>query len=109
MKKIIAYKDYFLEFYDSLSQDEKDKLDRVLVLLHSENKMPAHYIKPLTDGIYELRLTTLNKELRILFMYDSNSLIVLLNCFIKKTRKTPRSIIDRAKLLKKMYYEEVRK
>ncbi len=109
MKKIIAYKDYFLEFYESLSQNEKDKLDRVLVLMHSESRMPAHYIKPLTDGIYELRITTLNRELRILFIYDGETVIVLLNCFIKKTQKTPKSIINKAKLLKKMYYEEVRK
>ena len=109
MKRIIAYKDYFLEFYESLSQNEKDKLDRVLVLMHSENRIPAHYIKPLTDGIYELRLTTLNRELRFLFIYDGETIIVLLNCFIKKTQKTPKSIIDKAKQLKKKYYEEVRK
>lgn len=28
MKRIIAYKDYFLEFYEALSQNEKDKLDK---------------------------------------------------------------------------------
>ena len=69
-----------------MSQDEKDKVDRTMVLMQSESRMPAHYIKPLEEGIYELR---------ILYIYDGARLVVLLNCFTKKAIK-----------LKKQYYEE---
>ena len=89
-----------------MSQDEKDKVDRTMVLMQSESRMPAHYIKPLEEGIYELRITTANKELRILYIYDGARLVVLLNCFTKKAQKTPRAIIEKAIKLKKQYYEE---
>ena len=108
MKRIIAYKNYYRDFYESLSQKEKDKVDRVMVLMQSENRMPAHYIRPLVNGIYELRISVLNRELRILFIYDGEKLVILFNCFVKKSQKTPRSEIEKAILLKKKYYEEKR-
>ena len=108
MKRIIAYKNYYRDFYESLSQKEKDKVDRVMVLMQSENRMPAHYIRPLVNGIYELRISVLNRELRILFIYDGEKLVILFNCFVKKSQKTPRSEIEKAILLKKQYYEERR-
>lgn len=106
MKQIVAYKEYFADFYESLSQKEKDKVDRVMVLMQSENRLPAHYITYLEDGIYELRITVPNKELRFLFIYDGEKLVVLFNCFVKKTQKTPRSKIEKAIRLKKEYYEQ---
>lgn len=108
MKQILAYKDYYENFYLSLSQIERDKVDRVLVLMQSENRMPTHFIKPLEDGIQELRITTLNKELRILFIYDGARLVILLNCFVKKSRKTPRAEIEKAKKIRRQYEEEKR-
>ncbi|MBR7026776.1 MAG: type II toxin-antitoxin system RelE/ParE family toxin [Bacteroidales bacterium] len=74
--------------------------------MHSDNRMPAHYIKPLENGIYELRITTHNRELRILFIYDGETLVILFNCFVKKTQKTPRAEIDKALSLRRQYYEE---
>lgn len=105
VKQIIAFKEYYLSFYDSLSQKGKDKVDRVMALMQSENRMPTHYISPLEDGIYELRISIPNKEVRILFIYDGITLVVLLNCFVKKSQKTPRFEIERAIKLKKEYYE----
>ena len=84
-------------------------MDRVLVLMQSEAKMPLHYIKPLEDSIYELRVSVPNKEVRILFILDGKQLIILLNCFVKKTQKTPRIEIDKALKLKKLYYEETKR
>lgn len=109
MKQIIAYRNYFSDFYESLSQKEKDKVDRVLVLMQSDNRMPAHYIKPLESGIYELRISVPNKELRILFIYDGETLVILFNCFVKKTQKTPGNEIKKAIRLMSQYYEEKRK
>ncbi len=106
VKQIIAYKEYFKDFYESLSQKEKEKVDKVLVLMHSENRMPNHFIKLLEEGIYELRITVPNKELRLLFIIDGDQLVILFNCFVKKSRKTPRTEIEKAINLKKQYYEE---
>lgn len=108
MKQIIAYRNYFKDFYDSLSRKEQDKVDRVLVLMHSDNRIPTHFIKTLEDGINELRISVPNKELRILFIYDGERLVILFNCFVKKSRKTPRSEIEKAIKLRKQYEEEKR-
>lgn len=40
--------------YITLPQKEKDKVDRVFMLMQSDNKMPSHFINYLEDGIYEL-------------------------------------------------------
>ena len=106
VKQIVAYKDYYKDFYESLSQKEKDKVDRVMVLMQSENRLPAHYIKPLEDGINKLRISVPNKELRVFFIYDGEQLVILFNCFVKKTQKTPRTEIEKAVRLKKEYYEQ---
>lgn len=105
MKRILAYKNCFNDFYDALSQKEKDKIDWVLVLLQSDNRTPTHYIKYLTQGIYELRITVPNKELRLLFVYDGEQIILLLNCFVKKRQKTPQAEIEKAIRLKNEYHE----
>lgn len=105
MRRIIAYKGYFKRFYDSLDQKERDKIDRVLLLMQSEDRMPLHYIRPLREAIYELRFSVPNKELRILFIFDGEQLVILLNCFVKKTQKTPEKEIENALRLKKEYYE----
>lgn len=94
--------------YNSLSKKDKDKVDRVLLLMQSDHKMPSHFIDYLEDGIYELRITIKNKELRFLFFYDSQEVVILVNCFVKKTRKTPRAEIEKAFRLRREYYEEKR-
>lgn len=46
---------------------------------------------------------------RTLFIFDDNKIVVLLNSFKKKTQKTPRYEIEKAKQLKKAYYERTNK
>ena len=75
------------------------------MLLQTEEKVPHHYIKYLRDGIYELRVTFSNNELRVFFTYDGNTIVVLFNGFRKKTQKTPPKEIDKAVRLRKEYYE----
>lgn len=105
MKKIIAYKGYYREFMASLSDEERKKVYRVFALFDNPDLIPHHYIKYLEDAIHELRITLPTREARLLFTYDGETLVVLLNCFIKKTQKTPRAEIEKAKRLKKEYYE----
>lgn len=105
MKRIIAYKHYYQDFISSLTEHERKKLLRALLLLQTEEKIPYHYIKYLRDGIYELRVTYGNNELRIFFIYDGDTIVILLNGFKKKTQKTPPKEIDKAIKLRKEYYE----
>lgn len=104
MKRIIAYKNYFDRFIKDLSELERKKVLYGLALLSTDDKVPRHYIKYLLDGIYELRITCGNNEFRIMFIYDGDKIVVLFNCFRKKTQKTPKNEIDKAIRLKDEYY-----
>lgn len=46
-----------------------------------------------------------NNEMRIFFIYDGDTVVVLFNGFKKKTQKTPDREIKKAIKLKKEYYE----
>ena len=104
MRKIIAFKGYFNDFLQKLSKQEKEKILRSLDMLITEDKIPSHYIKFIRDGIYEFRVTCGKCEFRLFFIYDGNTIVVLFNCFKKKTQKTPDSEIKKALKLKKEYY-----
>ena len=105
MKKIIAYKGYYAEFMTKLSEQERKKILRALLLFETEYKIPHHYIKFIRDGIYEFRVNYGNNEFRLFFTYDGDTIVILFNCLKKKTQKTPKSEIDKAVKLKNEYYE----
>lgn len=106
MKKIIAYKGYYQEFMASLSDNERKKVLRALLLFETEEKIPHHYIKYIRDGLYEFRVTYGNNEFRLFFIYDGDTVVVLFNCFRKKSQKTPKKEIDKALRLKGEYYAQ---
>lgn len=104
MKKIIAYKGYYSDFMSKLSEQERKKIKRALLLLETEDKIPSHYIKFIRDGIHKFRVNYGNNEFRIFFIYDGDTIVILFNCFRKKTQKTPNSEIKKAIKLKNEYY-----
>lgn len=106
MRKIIAYKGYYSDFMSRLSDQERKKIRHALLLLETEDKVPNHYIKFIRNGIYEFRVNYGNNEFRLLFTYDGDTIVILFNCFRKKTQKTPNSEIEKAPKLKKEYHEQ---
>ena len=56
MRILEPYKNYFWEFYNSLKQNVKDKVDYVLQIVISAERIPAKFFKHLEDGIYEIRV-----------------------------------------------------
>ena len=70
--------------------------------------MPIKFFKYLddTDGVYEIRVITTFKSIRILCFQDKGNLVVLTNCFLKKTQKTPKKEIKFAEKLEKEYLTE---
>ena len=104
MKRIVAFKSY-RDFMASLSREEQLKIRRVLALFETEKLIPHHYIKYVWDGIFELRITLPTREARIFFIYDGETMVVLFNCFVKKTQKTPKKEIEKANKLKREYEE----
>ena len=108
IRRIIAYKNYFVDFYKSQEFKVQEKIEYVFDLVRFEKQVPKKFFKNLenTDGIYEIRVITTIKSIRILCFFDKGELVVLTNCFIKKTQKTPRKEIKMAEKLKKEYMNE---
>ena len=108
IRKIIAYKDNFVNFYKLQDSKVQEKIEYVLDLIRFESRVPKKFFKHLenTDDIYEVRVITTFKSIRILCFFDKGQLVVLTNCFLKKTQKTPRKEIKQAEKLKKEYMTE---
>jgi len=108
IRKIIAYKDNFIDFYKNQDLKIQEKIEYVLDLVRFERHVPKKFYKLLenTDGIWEVRVITTFKSIRILCFQDKGDLIVLTNCFLKKTQKTPKKEIKMAERLKKEYLKE---
>lgn len=111
IRKVVVYKDYFAKFYKAQDEKIKAKIGYVLDLIRFEKRVPKKFFKYLenTDGIYEARVITTFKSIRILSFFDDGNLVVLVNCFVKKTQKTPRKEIKLAEKLKKEYFKDKKK
>lgn len=109
MRKILTFRRYFLDFYEQLEAKAQEKIDYALMLLKTQNRISAKFVKHLEDSIYELRAVYGDVTYRILFCFDEGNLVILLNSFQKKTRKTPRAVIDLAKKIRSDYYESKRR
>jgi len=106
MRILEPYKNYFWDFYNSLQLKVKDKVDYVLQIVISQERIPAKFFKHLEDGIYEIRMEVKSDIYRIFTFFDDNKLVILLHGFQKKTQKTPRKEIVQAKKLRKDYYDD---
>jgi phage-related protein len=106
IRKIIIYKTDFIEFYKEQDKKIQEKIEYVLDLVRYEKQVPVKFFKYLesSDGIYEIRIITTFKSIRILCFFDDGQLVVLTNGFIKKTDKTPSSEIKKAQKMKKDYF-----
>lgn len=94
------------EFLDGLNVKMKAKLVGLIEILQEKgNFLREPYSKPLGDGIFELRCKVGNDISRVLYFFYYNGKIIMTNGLVKKTRKTPRAVIDRAKAYRDDYLE----
>lgn len=92
------------EFLKILPAKIKAKIDRDIGILKEFNvKLREPLVKPLGDGIFELRTQTDGFGIRTLYFFYDGQKIILTNGFIKKTNKTPRKEIETALEYKKDY------
>ncbi|MES2266791.1 MAG: type II toxin-antitoxin system RelE/ParE family toxin [Bacteroidota bacterium] len=105
VRKTIFHKRYFLDFYESLNPTVRKKINWTLDLIETHYLVPEQYLKHLegTDGLYEIRVQTGSNIFRIFCFFDKGKLIILMNGFQKKTRKTPSKEIEKALKIKKDY------
>jgi len=103
-RKIIAYKNYFIEFLSSLNENEVKKVFYVIDMLKVYERVSSKFVKYIKDGLYELRAECNGNIFRVFFIFDDGYIVVLFNGFQKKTRKTPQKDIEIALKLKEEYY-----
>lgn len=108
-RQVIAYKNYFLDFYKDLDDNVQAKIEWTLNLIRVTNKVPEKFFSHMTGtkGLYEVRVEVGSNIYRIFSFFDKGNLVVLGNGFKKKTQKTPKQEIDKALKIMEEYKTEM--
>lgn len=94
------------EFLDSLDKKMRAKLVSEIGLLQEKgNQLRLPYSEHLEDGIFELRAKVGSDISRVLYFFYYEGRIILTHGFIKKTQKTPRREIEKAKRYRLDFWE----
>lgn len=111
IRQVVAYKRYFLDFYEGQTDEVQRKIEWTLNLLRSIDRVPKKYFDHMTgtDGLFEVRVELGGNIFRIFAFFDKGNLVILGNGFQKKTQKTPKTEIERALKIKEEYENEKRK
>ena len=111
VREVISYKEHFESFLVKQPTKVQDKIFKVIEIIETYERVPAHYLKHLTgtDGLYEARIKLGSNIWRVFCFFDKGKLVILLNGFAKKTQKTPQKEINKALKLMAEYYEEKRR
>jgi phage-related protein len=107
-REVIAYKRYFLDFYEVQPDNVQAKIEWTLKLIKITRQVPEKYFKHLegTKGLYEIRVEVGSNIYRIFSFFDQGNLVVLGNAFKKKTQKTPKLEIEKALKIMEEYKNE---
>lgn len=98
------------EFLDTLNPKMQAKAYSLLeILSESGNDLREPYSKPLSDGIFELRVKISTDITRVLYFFYIGRRIIVTNGFIKKTQKTPKGEMAKAKKYRKWFEERMQR
>ena len=83
------------------------KIFRLLMLIAEKgSELREPYSKHLGNGIFELRTQVGSDITRVLYFFFVGQRVVVTNGFVKKTQKTKKSEIDKAKNFRQEYIEK---
>ena len=103
----VKFLEYAKDFLDKL--DEKSRKKVLFNIWKSREVNDPELFKKLSEDIWEFRTKFLTKQIRLLAFWDKTdnkeTLVIATNGFIKKTKKTPKSEIERAEKIRKEYFE----
>ena len=110
-RNIFYYKNYYLDFFKTLQPEVKKKFNWTLQLIRDLKNVPVKFFKHMTgtSGLFEIRVEYGSNIYRVFSFFDEGNLVILINGFQKKTRKTPAKEIEKAEKLKKQYFDEKEK
>ncbi len=91
IRQVVYYKDYYLDFFETLKPEVKKKFNWTLQLIATLDRIPEKYFKHITgsSGLYEIRVEVGSDIYRVFSFFDQGKIIVLVNGFQKKTQTTP--------------------
>lgn len=89
---------HFMDFYWKQSQKTQAKIEHVLSLVKSVQRIPRKFLEHIHDhhGLYEIRVESNGGIYRIFCCFETENKIVLFNGFQKKTKKTPQHELEKA-------------
>lgn len=105
-RKIKTYGGYFESFMESLTEKEQEKVQYGLLLLKTQDRLSAKFVKFISDGVFELRTEYNGNIYRVFFIFDDGNIVVLFNGFQKKTKRTPENEIKLVMKIKEEYYAD---
>lgn len=107
-RSIFYYKNYYLDFFETLNPEVRQKFNWTLQLIRDIEHVPEKYFKHVTGttGLFEIRVEVRSNIFRVFSFFDEGRLVVLVNGFQKKTQKTPKKEIELAEKIKRQYYDE---
>jgi phage-related protein len=106
VRTVLTYKEYTSKFLDRQPKKVRDKFIWTFQLIEEIEIIPTTYLKHVEDGIYEVRVKLGSNIYRVMAFFDDNKLVLTINGFQKKTQKTPKSDITRAKKIRQEYEKE---
>ena len=108
IKYAIVFLDLAEEFLNNLDQKTRRKV--IYNVWKSRDVNDPELFKKLEGNIWEFRTKYLTKQIRLLSFWDktekSETLVVATHGFIKKTKKTPKSEIEKAEKIREKYFKE---
>ena len=107
-RQVYYYKSHFKKFYRKQEPAVRKKIDWVIGLVQELEIIPWKFFRHIegSEGIFEIRVMFRRNIFRIFCFFDEDKLIILLHGFQKKTQKTPKNEITKAKRLREEYYEQ---
>lgn len=107
-RQVVAYKRYFLDFYEAQSENVQSKIEWTLNLIRVTRQVPEKYFKHIegAKGLYEVRVEVGSNIYRVFSFFDKGNLVVLGNAFQKKTQKTPKQELEKALKIMEEYQNE---
>ena len=105
-RNLVFFKNYFKEFFEAQRENVKEKIDYALFLITTVERIPRKFFSDIEGhtGLFEIKIEFESNIYRIFCCFDEGNLVILFNGLQKKSQKTPKKEIEKAKRIMKEYF-----
>jgi phage-related protein len=107
VREVVEFENHFSDFLKKQPIKVQNKIFKIIEAIETLEKVPSNYLKSIigTNGLYEARIQLGSDIWRVFCFFDKGRLVILLNGFVKKTKKTPKNEIEKANQLMIKYFK----